>query len=152
MLYFEDFSEGQILDLGTCSLSEDQIVAFARQFDPQPFHVDAQAAAASHFGGIVASGWHTCAMLMRQMVDNLLLKSACHGSPGVDEIRWRVPVRPGDVLRTQMKVIQTTPSRSRPDRGVVRCQYEAWNQNGECVVTMEALSMFGRRPPQPTSD
>lgn len=102
MLYFEDFSVGQVLDLGSCAVSEEEIVAFARQFDPQPFHVDAEAAAASHFGGIVASGWHTCALLMRGIVDQLLLRSASHGSPGVDEIRWLQPVRPGDRLRLSL--------------------------------------------------
>lgn len=146
MLYFEDFHAGQEIDLGQCSVSEQEILAFARQFDPQPFHVDPEAARASHFGGIVASGWHTCSLLMRQIVDNLLLQSASHGSPGVDEIRWLLPVRPGDVLSTKMKVIDTAASRSRPDRGVIRCEYVAFNQTGACVVTMKTIGMFGRRP------
>ncbi|WP_420468770.1 MaoC family dehydratase [Panacagrimonas sp.] len=146
MLYFEDFHPGQEIDLGHCSVSESEIVDFARQFDPQPFHVDHEAARASHFGGLVASGWHTCSLLMRQIVENLLLRSASHGSPGVDEIRWLLPVRPGDVLSTKMKVIEITPSKSRPDRGVIRCEYVAFNQAGACVVTMKTLGMFGRRP------
>lgn len=147
-LYFEDFEVGQAVDLGSCSVTEEEILAFARQFDPQPFHVDRAAAEASHFGGIVASGWHTCALLMRRIVDGLLLRSASHGSPGVDEIRWLKPVRPGDTLRMQMKVLELVPSRSRADRGVVRGEYEAFNQHGERVLTMKTLGMFGRRPTQ----
>lgn len=146
VLYFEDFHAGQEIDLGTCTISEAEILAFARQFDPQPFHVDHEAAKASHFGGLVASGWHTCSLLMRQIVDNLLLRSASHGSPGVDEIRWLQPVRPGDVLSTRMRVVETLPSRSRADRGVIRCEYVAFNQTGACVVSMKTLGMFGRRP------
>ena len=146
LLHFEDFSVGQVIDLGRRTLTEAEIIDFARQFDPQPFHVDRDAAAASHFGGIVASGWHTCSVLMRQIVDELLLKSVSHGSPGVDEIRWLKPVRPGDTLNMTMRVVEAIPSKSRPDRGVLKCEYQGVNQHGETVVTLKTLGMFGRRP------
>ncbi len=146
LLHFEDFHIGQVIDLGTRTFDEAEIVDFARKFDPQPFHVDRDAAAASHFGGIVASGWHTCSVLMRQIVDQLLLRSVSHGSPGVDEIRWLKPVRPGDTLRMSMRVIEAIPSKSKPDRGVLKCEYQGVNQHGEPVVTMKTLGMFGRRP------
>lgn len=146
LLHFEDFHPGQVIDLGTRTFDEAEIVDFARKFDPQPFHVDRDAAAVSHFGGIVASGWHTCSVLMRQIVDQLLLRSVSHGSPGVDEIRWLKPVRPGDTLRMSMRVIEAIPSKSKPDRGVLKCEYQGVNQHGEPVVTMKTLGMFGRRP------
>jgi acyl dehydratase len=148
-IYFEDFHPGQVIDLGSRCLSEQEIVDFARQFDPQPFHLDHDAAAASHFGGLVASGWHTCSVMMRQIVDHLLLKSVSHGSPGVDEIRWLKPVRPGDTLSMSMRVVEAIPSRSKPDRGVLKSEYEAVNQHGERVLTMKTLGMFGRRPDAP---
>ncbi len=146
LLYFEDFHPGQVFDLGECTFTESEIVAFAQQFDPQPFHVDREAAAASHFGGIVASGWHTCSALMRRIVDGLLVRAVSHGSPGMDEVRWLKPVRPGDTLRVSMRVGETIPSKSKPDRGVLRCDYQATNQHGEVVVTMKTFGMFGRRP------
>lgn len=146
LLYFEDFQPGQVIDLGEHRFTESQILDFARQFDPQPFHLDHEAAAASHFGGLVASGWHTCSVVMRQIVDGLLQRAVSHGSPGVDEIRWLKPVRPGDTLRVSMCVIETVPSRSRPDRGVIKCEYQGINQHGETAVTMKTMGMFGRRP------
>jgi acyl dehydratase len=145
-LYFEDFHPGQVIELGSRTVTEAEILDFARQFDPQPFHVDPEAAAASHFGGIVASGWHTCSLLMRVLVDGLLLRSVSHGSPGVDEIRWLKPVRPGDTLSMSMRVLETIPSRSKPDRGVIKNEYQALNQHGQTVLTMKTLGMFGRRP------
>lgn len=146
LLHFEDFHPGQAIDLGSRTVTEDEILDFARQFDPQPFHVDREAAAASHFGGLVASGWHTCSMLMRLLVDSLLLRAASLGSPGVDEIRWLKPVRPGDTLRVSMHVLEAIPSRSKPDRGVLKSEYRVVNQHGEQVLTMKTLGMFGRRP------
>ena len=145
-LYFEDFHPGQVIDLGAYRFSEQEILDFARQFDPQPFHLDHEAAAASHFGGLVASGWHTCSAMMRRIVDGLLVKSVSHGSPGVDEIRWLKPVRPGDTLNMSMRIIETIPSRSKPDRGVLKSEYQAINQHGELVLSMKTLGMFGRRP------
>lgn len=144
-LYFEDFHAGQIVELGSYQINEEEIIAFARQFDPQPFHLDAEAAKQSIFGGLVASGWHTCSLLMRMLVNGLLLRSASLGSPGVDEIRWLKPVRPGDTLSMRMKIIETLASQSKPDRGVLRSEYEASNQHGEVVMRMKTLGMFGRR-------
>jgi acyl dehydratase len=145
LLYFEDFPPGLVMDLGEVAVSADEIVAFARAFDPQPFHTDPEAAAASPFGGLIASGWHTCALLMRRMCDGYLLRSASLGSPGVDEIRWLRPVRPGDTLRATMTVTGQRPSASKPDRGVVRARYEVTNQDGATVMTMEAMSLFKRK-------
>ena len=145
-IYFEDFHAGQVIDLGSCTFSEEEIVAFARQFDPQPFHLDREAAAASHFGGLIASGWHTCSAMMRQIVDRLLVNTVSHGSPGVDEIRWLKPVRPGDTLSMSMRIVETIASRSKPDRGVLKSEYVAVNQHGEQVLSMKTLGMFGRRP------
>lgn len=145
-LYFEDFHPGQEIDLGSHTFTEQEIVAFARQFDPQPFHVDHDAAAASHFGGLVASGWHTCSALMRRLVDGLLVRTVSHGSPGVDEIRWLKPVRVGDTLSFRMRIVETIPSKSKPDRGVLKSVYEGVNQHGEIAVSMKTLGMFGRRP------
>lgn len=145
-LYFEDFHAGQVIELGTYTIGEEEIIAFAQQFDPQPFHVDHEAAKDSIFGGLVASGWHTCSLLMKALVSGLLVRSESLGSPGVDELRWIKPVRPGDTLRMRMTVIETIPSKSKPDRGVLRSEYETFNQHGELVMRMKTLGMFGRRP------
>ncbi|MGQ0529429.1 MAG: MaoC family dehydratase [Panacagrimonas sp.] len=145
-LYFEDFHAGQIIELGSYTISEEEIITFAQQFDPQPFHIDHAAASDSIFGGLVASGWHTCALLMKVLVSGLLLRSASLGSPGVDEVRWIKPVRPGDTLSMHMKIVETIPSTSKPDRGVLRSEYETFNQHGDVVMRMKTLGMFGRRP------
>jgi acyl dehydratase len=104
--YFEDFEPGQDIDLGTRTVTEDEIVAFARQYDPQPFHVDRDGAADSIYGGVIASGWHTCAMMMRLVVDGLLGKSSSMGSPGLDGVRWLAPVRAGDTLNVRYRTVQ----------------------------------------------
>ncbi len=144
--YLEDFLAGQVIHLGGFSVTREEIIAFARQFDPQPFHVDEDAATKSIFGGLIASGWHTCALLMRCMVDGLLSRSASLGSPGIDQIRWLLPVRPGDALSVRGTVREVKPSSSKPDRGVVRTDYEVVNQKGERVMTMQGIGMFKRRP------
>ncbi|GAC1332696.1 MAG: MaoC family dehydratase [Mycobacteriales bacterium] len=146
MRYFEDFSVGLVVDLGTVSPSEEQIIAFARQYDPQPFHVDPVAAASSVYGGLIASGWHTGALYMRLYVDALLLDAASHGSPGMDELRWARPVRPGDTLRASFTVLATRASVRRPDRGSVRFAGAMTNQHGEDAMTLLATGLFGRRP------
>jgi acyl dehydratase len=130
-------------------VSRDEIVAFATEFDPQPFHIDEAAAARSVFRGLLASGWHTTAILMRLMWDAFLHDAASLGSPGVDEIRWLRPVRPGDTLRARFTVVEAVPSRSKPDRGVVRSFSEMLNQHGEVVMTVRGLGMFARRPVTP---
>ena len=145
MRYFEDFESGQTFPLGSRQVTRDEIVAFASQYDPQPFHVDEDAAATSAFGGLIASGWHTSAIMMRLYVDALLLDSASMGSPGVSELRWRRPVRPGDTLSGSVVVESTEPSQRRPERGTVHLRWELRNQNGEVVMTMRARSLFARR-------
>jgi acyl dehydratase len=144
--YFEDFEPGQDIDLGTRTVTEDEIVAFARQYDPQPFHVDRDAAAESIFGDVIASGWHTCAMMMRLVVDGLLGKSSSMGSPGLDGVRWLAPVRAGDTLNVRYQTVQVKASASKPDRGVVWSKWVAINQHGATVCTVDGMGMFGRRP------
>jgi acyl dehydratase len=145
-LYFEDLAPGQVVELGERTVTEDEIVAFARQWDPQPFHVDPEAARDSVFGGLVASGWHTGAMWMRLYVDSLLDGAASMGSPGIEELRWLAPVRPGDTLRGRLTVLEATPSDRRPDRGTVRIRGEMLNQDGTTVMSMVSRGHFGRRP------
>ena len=145
--YFEDFETGEVLELGSRTVTEDEIIEFARQFDPQPFHVDPGAAADSVFGGLIASGWHTGAMWMRLYVDNMLGSASAQGSPGVEELRWLAPVRPGDTLHGRLTVLETTPSGRRPDRGTVRIRGEMVNQDGVTVLSMVSRGHFGRRPP-----
>jgi acyl dehydratase len=144
--YFEDFEPGQVVDLGSHPVSEEEILAFAHQWDPQPFHVDPEAAKASVFGGLIASGWHTGAMWMRLYVDTLLDGVASMGSPGIEELRWLAPVRPGDTLQGRLTVLETTPSERRPDRGTIRIRGEMVNQDGVTVLSMVSRGHFGRRP------
>jgi acyl dehydratase len=145
-LYFEDFAPGQTFDLGEREVTAEAIVAFAREWDPQPFHVDERAAAAGPFGGLAASGWHTAAMFMRLFVDGIMNKSASMGSPGVESMRWTAPVRPGDVLTGRVRVVESYPSERRADRGTVITESEVLNQDGTVVMTMRARGHFRRRP------
>ena len=145
MRYFEDFAPGQVIELGSRTITKEEIIAFARQFDPQPFHLDEEAAKRSIYGGLLASGWHTAALTMRLLCDGLVNDTVSLGSPGVDELRWLKPVRPGDTLSARMTVVECTPSRRKPDRGIVRSTMELRNQHGEVVVTSKGLSLFGRR-------
>jgi acyl dehydratase len=144
--YFEDFFEGQEIPMGSKTVTEEEIISFARQFDPQPFHIDHDAAEASHFGGVIASGWHTCSMMMRLVVDGLMSTSSSMGSPGLEKVRWIKPVRPGDTLTVVYLTQQVKASDSRPDRGVVWSKWQATNQHGDIVATIEGMGMFGRRP------
>jgi acyl dehydratase len=144
--YFEDFFPGQEIALGSRTVSEEEIIAFAKQFDPQPFHVDHDAAAGSIFGGVIASGWHTCSMMMRLVVDNLISETSSMGSPGLDGVRWLLPVRAGDTISVSYLTTRVKPSESRPDRGVVWSKWTATNQHGKAVCTIEGMGMFGRRP------
>jgi len=144
--YFEDFHVGQVIALGDRAVSEAEIIAFARQFDPQYFHTDPEAARRSIWGGIVASGWHTASLFMRLLVDGHLRDVASIASPGVDEIRWLKPVRPGDTLAGRVTVLEATPSRSGAPRGTIRTLGELTNQKGELVMTLRAISIIGRRP------
>jgi acyl dehydratase len=143
--YFDDFVVGQTVEVGSRSVSEEEIITFAKQFDPQPFHVDKDAAAHSIFGGIIASGWHTCSMIMRLMVDGFLADSTSLGSPGVDEVRWIKPVRGGDTLTVTTTILDVKPSTSKADRGVVWTEWRAVNQHGELVATIKGMGMFLKR-------
>ena len=144
--YFEDFHPGAVVELGSRRLDEAAIIAFAREYDPQPFHTDPQAAKSSVFGGLIASGWQTVGIYMRLMVDGCINETVSLGSPGVDEIRWLVPVRPGDTLKARFTVLEARPSRSKPDRGTVVSLGEVTNQKGEVVMTLRGMGIFGRRP------
>ena len=146
MRYFEDFAPGDVIELGGRTITKEGIVAFAREFDPQPFHTDEAAATRSIYGGLLASGWHTGSLAMRILYDGLLKDTVSLGSPGIDELRWLKPVRPGDTLSLRMTILETIPSRTKPDRGLVRSLMEMRNQHGEVVLTIRGLSLLGRRP------
>jgi len=144
--YFDDYLPGATYDCGIFSVNEEEIVSFAEQFDPQPFHVDPEAAARGPFGGLIASGWHTAALVMRQLVDNYLPAEASLGSPGLDEMRWPDPVRPGDTLRVRATVVEARRSLSRPDRGIMKTVIEAVNQDGRTVMRATATNFLRVRP------
>ncbi len=144
--YWDDYDVGQKFDLGSTSFTADEIVDFARRYDPQSFHVDADAARESMFGGLIASGWHVTAKLMRLFVDNYVDQRTALGSPGVEEVRWLKPVRPGDTLTAWIECAGKVPSRSRPEMGIVHEQWRATNQRGDLVLTLKGTNMVRRRP------
>ncbi|MBV9407559.1 MAG: MaoC family dehydratase [Candidatus Eremiobacteraeota bacterium] len=129
--YLEDFVAGSVL------VTEDEVLDFARRYDPQPFHTDPEAAKNWPYGGLIASGWHTAAMMMRLVVDNFIDGETSLGSPGLGPIRWKLPVRPGDVLRVRARVLDNRRSQSKPDRGTVTLEVEVLNQRDEVVMTVE---------------
>jgi acyl dehydratase len=145
-IYLDDLAPGQVHELGRHTVGADEIVAFATLWDPQPFHLDQQTATRSIYGGLIASGWHTCCVFMRLFADGLLSRAAAMGSPGIDELRWLKPVRPGDTLVGRVEVLEVRPSRSKPDRGIARLRSSASNQAGEEVLSFIAAVMFRRRP------
>jgi acyl dehydratase len=145
-LYLEDFEPGSVHAAGSVQLSEQEILEFGRRYDPQVFHIDPEAARTTIYGGLIASGWQTVAVTMRLLVDHVFGATASMGSPGVDEIRWLRPVRPGDTLSARVTVLDVRPSRSKPDRGVLRFQVEVDNQDGEPTMSMVGASIVGRRP------
>lgn len=150
--WFEDFVTGDVHVFGSYTMAAEEILSFARQYDPQPFHIDEDAAARSVFGGIIASGWHTASACMRMIVDHFLgAGSGSLGSPGMDEIRWTRPVRPGDTLTVRAEVLEVKPSRSKPDRGAVQVRYVVLNQKGDGVMTMVGTGLFVRRSPSSSS-
>jgi acyl dehydratase len=144
-IFLDDLEAGQRYELGARVVRQDEIVAFARDYDPQPFHVDEGAARSSIYGGLIASGWHTVCMFMRLFVDGFLHRAASMGSPGVDELRWLKPVRPGDQLAGRIEIVEIRPSRSRADRGIARMRSIMSNQDGEEVLSMVASVMLRRR-------
>ena len=144
--YFEDYLPGASHDCGSVSVSEAEIISFATQFDPQPFHVDPAAAARGPFGGLIASGWHTAALVMRQLVDHYLSAEASLGSPGLDDLRWPEPVRPGDTLRVRVTAVEARRSASKPDRGILKSLIEAVNQDDRTVLRAIATNFLRVRP------
>jgi acyl dehydratase len=147
-IYFEDLTPGVRFSLGSRRVERDEIIAFARQFDPQPFHVDENAPETRAAGGLMASGWHSCSILMRLICDHFLIKAENGVSPGVKDLRWPAPVRPGDTLTGFGKVLEARPSTTRPDQGIVRIRYSAVNQHGRLVVRMDSTAFFRRREDQ----
>ncbi len=145
--YFEDFFEGLTVDLGTVEFTAAGIIEFARAYDPQPMHTDPDVARDSLYGGLIASGWHTAGAYMRMLVDSVIGQSESLGSPGIDNLRWLKPVRPGDTLRGRFTVVEAKLSRSRPEWGIVRSRGEMLNQDNEVVMQVEAVNFFGRKPP-----
>jgi acyl dehydratase len=144
---FEDFKPGHVFEHGARTLEEQEIIDFARAWDPQRYHVDPEAAKATPFGGLIASGWQSCGVAMRLMCDAYLNESSCVGSPGIDEIRFLRPVRPGDTLRFRSTVLESAPSRSRAERGTVTFRWELLNQDGEVVLSMVGRQLYLKRSP-----
>lgn len=144
--YLEDYVIGNVYEFGTAAIDEREIIAFASQYDPQVFHTDPQGAKHTIFGGVIASGWHTAGLMMRMYCDHYLSRIASLGSPGIDELRWPNPVRPGDHLSLRVTVLDSRPSRSKPDRGILVSFIEVLNQTGAVVMSMKAVNMLLRRP------
>lgn len=143
--YYEDFTVGETVEIGRHKVTQEEILDFAAKYDPQPFHTDPEAAKQSIYGGLIASGWHTCGIAMRVMVDNYVSKAASMGSPGMEEIRWLKPVRPDDTL-VIMRTIEEARVTSKPDRGLVLTRWDVYNQREEHVMMMRGYGLFGRRP------
>jgi acyl dehydratase len=144
--YFEDYIAGDVHRFGQIAVEEEEVISFAKRFDPQSFHTDVDAARQGPFGGLIASGWHTAGLMMRLLTDHFLSSVASLGSPGIDELRWLKPVRPGDVLSLQVTIREATPSKSKPDRGMVRTFIEVINQTDAVVMTLVAMVLVTRRP------
>ena len=145
-VYFEDFEVGQTRAFGAYAVTEAEVVAFGRQFDPQAFHIDPDAAADTVFGGLIASGWHTCGMMMRMVCDDGLPRTAVLASPGFENLKWLRPVRPGDVLSVRSVVAEKIESKSKPDRGIIKIANTVLNQTGEAVMTITNIAFYRRRP------
>jgi acyl dehydratase len=145
--YFEDYVAGAVYEYGYANVTEAEIIAFAERFDPQPIHVDAQFARSGPFGGLIASGWHTAAIAMRLIADHYLSKVASLASPGIDELRWPAPVRPGDTLRLRTTIVETRRSRSKPDRGLIRTRAELLNQHDQTALSLVAMNLIKLRNP-----
>jgi acyl dehydratase len=144
--YFDDYALGSTYECGSVSIDQASMVAFAKEFDPQPFHVDPVAAAAGPYGGLIASGWHTAALVMRLLVENYLAAESSLGSAGLDELRWPHPVRPADTLRVRATVVESRRSLSKPDRGIVKTVVEATNSGGATVMRATAINFMLARP------
>jgi len=146
-LHWEDFRPGQVTEYGPRLITREEIVAFSAEFDPQPMHLDEEAGSASLLGGLSASGWQTCCIVMRMISDGLLDRTTFMGAPGIEEVRWRAPVYPGEQLQLRVTVQETRASRSRPDMGFVRFYYELFGSGDRLLMTLTVIPMFGRRQP-----
>ena len=144
-LHFEDFQPGAVAIYGPRLVTREEIVAFAAEFDPQPMHLDEAAASATMLGGLGASGWHSCCLLMRMIADGFILNSSSMGAPGVDEVKWLLPIRPDDEVTLRATVLETRASRSRPEMGFVRIEYALFNAAGARVLNLTTSMMMGRR-------
>lgn len=143
--YFEDYAVGEVVEFGDYPITREEIVDFASRYDPQPFHVDEQAATQSNYGGLIASGWMTAGVMMRMLVEHFVSRVASMGSPGVDELRWLRPVRPGDRLRVRVTVLEVRRSQTKPDRGAVLSLDEVVNQDGEVVMSVKGWGLYRTR-------
>ena len=143
--FFEDYQEDTVIEMGPVYVEEDELIEFALRYDPQPMHIAPETAKAGPYKGLIASGWYTCALVMRELVNNYFSPSSSLGSPGIDELQWLRPVRPGDRLTVRATILETKLSRSKPDRGLVRTLVEALNQQQEKVVSFKALNFMLRR-------
>ena len=149
MIFYEDLAIGTTRNFGAFEVTREEVMEFASKYDPQPFHLDDEAAAQTHFGRLSASGWHTCSMTMRMMVDNMMNeKSAGLGSPGVDQLRWKKPVYPGDTLRCETEVIEKRRSASRPEMGIFKSRIRTFNQKDEIVLEMVSNALIRTRDPE----
>ncbi|MDX1514365.1 MAG: MaoC family dehydratase [Gammaproteobacteria bacterium] len=147
--YFDDFQPGDRFVSKGVTFTEADIISFALRYDPQPFHIDVEAARASSYGGLIASGFHTLAQAFRMMLQEGIFADCSMGSPGMDELRWLAPVRPGDTLRIEGEVMEARASSSKPDRGIVRMAYQAINQRSETVMTFRVIHLLKRDPELP---
>jgi acyl dehydratase len=143
--YFEDYRAGEVFEFGARLISAEEIIQFASLYDPQPFHLDDEAAKKTHFGRLAASGWMTASVVMRMMVDNYISRVSSLGSPGIDELRWTKPVHAGDVLRVRVTILETRASKSKPDRGLLYGLNEAYNQNDELVMSYKGWGFYKTR-------
>jgi acyl dehydratase len=145
--HYEDYSDGQVVDLGQYAVSKEELLDFAREFDPQPFHLDEAAAQASPLGGLATSGWHTCAILMRMMCDSYLNRTAGLGSAGLDEVKWLRPVRPGETLTGKMTVLSRRVSAKRPELGILKCRWELRGSGGDLKMEVAGVNFVRVRRP-----
>ncbi len=145
--YWEDFQPGAVTVYGPRLVTREEIVAFAAEFDPQPMHLDEEAARKTLLGGLAASGWHTCCVFMRIVADGYILDSSSMGGPGVDEVRWLRPLRPGTNVRVRATVVESRPSKSRPEMGLTKFSYEMLDESDAAIMTLTTTHMFGRRQP-----
>ncbi|MSQ51347.1 MAG: MaoC family dehydratase [Betaproteobacteria bacterium] len=146
MKYYEDFPPGTLIECGSRVVSKDEIIRFAREYDPQLFHLDEAAAAKTHFGGLVASGWHSGSIAMRMVVDTVMHDSSCMGSPGIERLRWLKPLRADTCVTVKFRVLEADLSKSRPDRGRLKVVFELYDDQGELLMDSIAIVLFGCRP------